>query len=199
MSSNPPAPPPPTPVNPKLVVLTFIGPIERPATVRLRNACSAAVNNGATDLTILFASHGGLIDEGFALYGFLRALPLKLTMHAIGAVESIASIIFLAADQRFGTEQSHFMFHPFTWTFMQQKYEPRGITEVQDNLENSKGKYSSILESRTALTNKDLKALKLFEQVVIFSPGVAKEKGIIKEVKQAAIPAGWTAWNIDFT
>src|SRR5882672_3321203 len=103
----------PPPQQPKGLALTFVGPINPPATVRFRNACSAAVNDKVTHLNILFSSTGGSLDEGFSLYGFLRALPVELTMHAIGSVESIANVIFLAADKRLATAESHFMFHPY--------------------------------------------------------------------------------------
>src|SRR6266849_11182023 len=90
------------------VVFTFVGPINMDSSMALRRACSLAINERHKRITILFASDGGPIDEGFAFYGFLRALPVELTMHAIGAVESIANIPFLAGQKRLAAPHAHF-------------------------------------------------------------------------------------------
>ncbi|HZM04690.1 MAG TPA: hypothetical protein VFC44_16915 [Candidatus Saccharimonadales bacterium] len=74
----------------KPVTLVFVGPMQNPAVKNLRSACCNAVSSGTKEIQILFSSGGGAVDEAFALYTFLRALPLKLTMHAIGNVDSSA-------------------------------------------------------------------------------------------------------------
>ena len=179
-------------------VLSFVGGIRPPATMNLRNACASSINEKVTDLTILFQSNGGLLDEGFALYGFLRALPLKLTMHAISAVESIATIVFLAADHRFATAQSHFMLHPFTWPFAAQDYEMRNIAQISASLAMHGAKFEDVLKQRTSLSDEAIKDLKMFEKQTLFTPALAKEKGIIQDVKDASIPAGTTFFNVHY-
>src|SRR5437763_1170116 len=109
-----PNPPPPTPP-PRPVSLVFVGPIQNPAVKNLRNACCGLVSNGTKEIQILFSSTGGAVDEGFALYNFLRALPVKLTMHAIGYVDSMAMTVFLAGEKRYCTPDSTFLFHDFSW------------------------------------------------------------------------------------
>ena len=94
--------------------LVFIGPISNNATRFLRNACCTAVNDKVTDLTIQFSSSGGTVDEGFSLYEFLLSLPLRLTMHNIGMVNSVAIIVFLAGDKRFANENTIFYMHDET-------------------------------------------------------------------------------------
>lgn len=84
---NPPAPP-------TTVALSFVGPINYPATKNLRNACANAVNNQVKNLTLLISSWGGSTNEGFALYHFLNALPLDITTHNIGSIDSVANLFF---------------------------------------------------------------------------------------------------------
>lgn len=157
-----------------------------------------AVNQKVQKLKILFASNGGSIDDGFALYGFLRALPVELTIHAIGAVESIATIIFLAADKRLATPQAHFMIHGFTWPFVAQSYEQRQIEDALESLDNSLAKYIQVLEERTLLTKQALDQLNAFKKINILTPALAKEKGVVQDVTDATMPAGWIVYNVEF-
>lgn len=189
---------PPQPHAPQSVVLTFVGPIQVPAATRLRNACAHAVNGKTPRLTILFASRGGSLDEGFALYTFLRALPLELTMHAIGGVESIANVVFLAADKRLGTTECHFMFHPYSWPMEARHYVSTEIENYQELLKNSASKTYDILKKRTLLTDENLDDLQLLETVSVIAPDLAKEKGIIQEIADAKIPQDWLTYNVEF-
>jgi ATP-dependent protease ClpP protease subunit len=189
---------PQQPKPPEGVVLTFVGPIAGEAAMQLRRACSLVVNDKVPRLKILFQSSGGGIDEGFTTYNFLRALPLELTIHAIGAVESIANIVFLAGAKRTASPHSHFMFHSFTWGFMTQHYESRQIADSQELLTHARSKFVRIFEERTNVTDQYLQDLKAFEKVAIIKPSLALEKGIVHEVAEASIPANWAAYNIDF-
>lgn len=185
------------PQPPQNIVLTFCGQINPASANKLRNACSVAVNQKVQNLKILFTSTGGSIEDGFALYSFLRALPLSLTMHAIGSVESIAPIIFLGAETRLATAESHFMIHQFAWPFLAQHYEKSQIKNALESLERSQSRYIAILENRTLLTKQYLDGLNAFEKVAILSPTLAKEKGVIQEIAEPTIPAGWATYNID--
>ena len=100
--------------------VTFVGPIYHPATKNLRNLCSQLGGNGTPELHLFLSSTGGSLAEGFALYNFLRSLPLELTTHNIGSIESVANVVFLAADQRCAAPDTHFLLHGFDWTFSAQ-------------------------------------------------------------------------------
>jgi len=62
-------------------------------------------------LYFLFSSNGGSVNAGIALYNFLRALPVEIIMHNTGSIDSIATVIFLAADKRYAALHSTFLFH----------------------------------------------------------------------------------------
>ena len=48
---------------------------------------------------------------GMNLYNVLRALPIKLTVHNVGNVDSIGNAVFLAGSPRYACPHSTFMFH----------------------------------------------------------------------------------------
>jgi ATP-dependent Clp protease protease subunit len=193
--SAPPALPPP----PKPVSLVFVGPIQNPAAKNLRTACCNAATQGVKEIQILFSSSGGFVDEGFALYNFLRALPVKLSMHAIGYVDSMALPVFLAGEQRFCCPDSTFLFHDFGWGSTGPVSQTRSQwADLQESLERSAFRAKELLKLRTTLTEQDFITLKLYEEATIKDASFAKEKGVVHEIKEALIPAGAIVANIDF-
>jgi len=181
------------------VSLVFVGPITNPAAKNLRNACCNTVTAGTKEIQILFSSSGGQVDEGFALYTFLLALPVKLTMHAIGKVDSIGLAVFLAGQQRFCSSDTTFLFHDFAWgapsAINQTRSQWKDIVRLLDK---DTLRIKELLKLRTALTDEDFNRLKLYDKTLIQDASFAKEKGIVHEVKEASIPAGAIIANIDF-
>ena len=195
----PPTPPAPAPPIVKPVSLVFIGPIQNPATKNLRNVCCNTVSSGTKEIQILFSSNGGMVDEGFALYNFLRALPVKLTMHAIGYVDSMALIVFLAGEERFCTPDSSFLFHDFAWGVPGGINQTRGQwADLHESLDRTTLRAKELLKARTSFSDEDFKGLQLYEKATIQGARFAKEKGIVHEIKEAAIQAGSLIANIDF-
>jgi ATP-dependent protease ClpP protease subunit len=66
-----------------------------------------------TPSTFYFAisSPSGGVAAGITFYNFLRALPVKIVMHNTGSIDSIATVIFLAASERYACSHSRFLFH----------------------------------------------------------------------------------------
>jgi ATP-dependent Clp protease protease subunit len=193
-----PNPQPPQPVI-RPVSLVFVGPIQNPASKNLRNICCSVVTSGTKDIQILFSSSGGLVDEGFALYNFLRALPVNLTMHAIGYVDSMALVVFLAGQVRYCSPDSTFLFHDFAWGAPGAVNQTRSQwADLNESLNRTTVRSKELLKLRTTFTDKDFEALKLYEKATIQGAGFAKEKGIVNDIKEAAIPAGALIANVDF-
>jgi ATP-dependent Clp protease protease subunit len=179
--------------------LTFVGPIQNPASKNLRNACCNALNQGTKELQILFSSIGGAVDEGLALYNFLRALPLKLTMHAIGRVDSMGLPVFLAGEQRFCSPETTFLFHDVGWG------SPGAIAQSRSqwaalhlSLDRDILRIQELLKLRTTFTQEDFERLQLYDKTTIQDARFAKEKGIVHEIKQPCILAGSFFGNIEF-
>ncbi|MGO8698609.1 MAG: ATP-dependent Clp protease proteolytic subunit [Limisphaerales bacterium] len=194
-----PIPPSNSPPINKPVNLVFVGPIQNPAVKNLRNVCCNTITTGTREIQILFSSGGGAVDEGFALYTFLRALPVKLTMHAIGNVDSIALVVFLAGEHRFCSPNATFLFHDFAWGTNGAINQTRSQwADVHALLERMKTQSQDLLKLRTALTDEDLQVLELYDKSRIQSASFAKEKGIVQEIKDVSIPAGSIIANIDF-
>jgi len=158
------------------------------------------VQQGHKDATILFSSWGGSLHEGFALYNFLRALPIRLTMWNIGSVESVANTVFLAADQRFACPQTYFKLHGFEWGFPQPAtIDHEKLKEISLSLGTDESRYLSILKERSTATDDEIARFDFFNKGTVIQAGAAKDLGIIHDVKQATMNAeNPLAWNIEY-
>jgi ATP-dependent Clp protease protease subunit len=165
---------------PKHRFITFNGPINAPASNSFRLALCQLINQGAEEITILFSSSGGSVDDGIALYTYIQSIPAKITMHAIGIVGSIAIPVFLAAPNRFASKNSRFFFHDFTWTFATQLAPRTMIHEASILLKNALDWTEELLKSTTKLTDKDIKRKKLLKEPHIMSPSDALKFGIVQ-------------------
>ncbi len=148
------------------------------------------VNEGATEITILFSSDGGSTDDGMALYTYLKALPVKLTMHAVGFVRSMAVPVFLAAEQRLASENARFIFHGYTWTTPIP--EAASLTTLEErtlSLEDAVAWTKEVVKATTKLTDREFESMHLFDRPRIFRPTDCAEWGIVSQVIEPEIKA----------
>ena len=170
-----------------------------PATKNLRNLFCQLAGNGTPEIYLQFSSAGGSLAEGFALYNFLRSLPVKLTIHNIGSVESVANIVFLAGDERYACAETHFLFHGFDWTFSdKQSLVHERIKEISTSLSADEARFVALLKRRSGMSDSDIQNLDFFRNAIVVDAESAKKYGLIKEVKEAKVSAGWQVWNIDY-
>ncbi|HVS26548.1 MAG TPA: ATP-dependent Clp protease proteolytic subunit [Burkholderiales bacterium] len=135
----------------------------------------------------LFASPGGGVDAGITLYNFLRSLPVEIVMHNTGSIDSIANVVFLAANIRFASVHSSFLFHGVTWNFAANTSMNRGqLAETLSGLDASESKIRGLITERTKLTAEEVRSL--FAQGESKAPEWALEKGIVSEIKNPMIP-----------
>lgn len=180
--------------------IVFSGPIYQNATKLLRNSCCVAVNEKVSNLTILLSSDGGNVDDGFALYGFLRALPLELTMHNVGMIGSIANAVFLAGHTRYASPHSVFLFHDFNWRYSEaQNIRALTMTEHSMILEGARTRLQSLFDLHAKKDDPLFHSPNFFKEPRIHDPATAKAAGIIHDVKDAAIPAGTVVYNTDWS
>lgn len=68
-------------------------------------------NLGSGTITIKFKSEGGLVTQGMAIYDAIKYCKNLVRGICIGNVESIATIIIQACDERLLYHNSYFMLH----------------------------------------------------------------------------------------
>ena len=150
-----------------------------------------------SQIYILFSSGGGNINAGITLYNFLRALPTEVLFHNIGTVDSIATAIFLAGNKRYASSNSHFLFHGVIWTFPPGAAPNRKqLQEIISTIQQNENDFANIITNRTSISKEEM--LSLLDQGESKGVEFALEKGIIHEVCEALIPAGYNHFACNF-
>lgn len=95
----------------KVAYFNFVSVINEASARHAMRDIGVALAAGATEIYLNIASPGGRTQIGFALYNSLRSLPIKVTTHSMGFVDSAAVFVFLAGEERIATPISSFMIH----------------------------------------------------------------------------------------
>ena len=183
-----------------LHIVHFIGPINHSSAGTLRNLCLQALQSGASEIELHLSTEGGNMTAGFALYFFLKSLPLPLTTHNIGSVESVGVVIFLAGQKRYACPGTRFLVHPLHWGFGDLVAADHSrVTEWRECLDFDAERYATIFEEATrGSPAPDQIRSHLFGNARIFDAEQALAAGIIHQAVQARLPvAGTTShwWN----
>jgi ATP-dependent Clp protease, protease subunit len=180
-----------TPAPPKapLVYVSFVGPIIPQTTQVLLDTFAGLARQQVQSVYLLFSTGGGQVMEGVAIYTILRALPLTLTTHNIGNVDSIGNIIFLAGSPRYASAAATFMFHGVGLDIVgPMRLEEKNLTERLDTIKTEHRKLSAIIASRSTLPQNE--AEDLFAKQETKDAAYARSKGIIDDIRDVNIPAG---------
>lgn len=177
---------------PKHRTVTFNGQINLPASNNLRSALCQLLNQGAEEITILFSSSGGSVDDGIALFAFIRSFPVKVNIHAMGVVGSIAIPVFLAAHNRFASKHSRFFFHEFQQSITTPIATRAMIDEWAKLMSNALDWYREILIAETKLTDTQINDMKLLKDPYVMSPDDALTYKIIGNINDPSYSIGNT-------
>lgn len=176
------------PVGEKTVYINFSQPITPEKVNTLMAACSQALGQFSPDrFYFLFASPGGMVDPGINLYNFLKALPVKITMHNMSSINSIANVIFMAGSERFAVPHSSFLFHGVAAQFeAKSSLTLPLLKERMSSLQTDQEKIAGILSENTELSKQEIESM--FMEGESKSTTFAKDKKIITDVRKAVIP-----------
>ena len=62
------------------------------------------------EIFLLFSSPGGDAEAGMAIYHFIKALPVPVTIYNIGIIDSIGNVVYQAGSRRLCAETACFRF-----------------------------------------------------------------------------------------
>lgn len=180
--------------------INFTGQINENVANKFMAACAQIIATDHPDcLYFLFSSPGGDVNSGVAIYNYLRALPVaKLVMHNTGSIDSVANVIFQAADERHSAPHSTFHFHGVGMNLggNNPNLNHSQIKELQSQIEALETKIANIIASRCQLSIADLQDLFLHGKSV--DTTFALQKAVIQSVAQPLIPTGTKFYSLCF-
>ncbi len=177
-------------MEPEYFYLNFSSEISEKSVNALMGACAEiAAKKLAKNIYLMFSSGGGSVEHGITLYNFLKSLPCGLVIHNMGSIQSVATVVFHAAeaDFRFAVPHSTFMFHGIAWHIPSPTALSHAqVEEIKSGLAHSENRFAAIICGRCKLTEGEVRAL--FVKGKTEDTAFALEKGIIKEVREFSIP-----------
>ena len=180
-----------------LHTINFMRDINAETLTGLQNTCLQAISQGASELSIYISSGGGLNDQGFTAYNFIRSLPIPVTMHCIGNIESMAVILFLAADIRKAVPHSKFKIHELHWNFTAGTVDHTRLAEYVKSLDFDRDRYAAIFHERTQGAQNPLNIdSHLRGDAKLLGTASAIDCGLATEISDASIPAEAIKWWI---
>lgn len=142
------------------VYISFSAEINPNTTESLIAAASACANQGTKELYLLLSTPGGMVMNGMNLYNVLRGLPLKLTTHNVGNVDSIGNAVFLAGGTRYACPNSTFMFHGVGFDVPQGlRVEEKLLRERLDGILADQKRIGEVIGEHTTLTTEQIDVL----------------------------------------
>lgn len=125
-------------------------------------------------------SYGGEVAEGLAIYNALRRHKAKVITHCDGFACSIASVIFMAGDERIMNESSLLMIHN-AWTIADGNAEQ--LRKCADDLEKITEASVKAYKAHSTLSEEEIKALMDAESWIL--PEEAIEYGFATSIAKA--------------
>ena len=172
-----------------VVYLSFSGEIGAGTSQALISTLSECCNQGVRHAYVMFSTPGGSVMHGMNLYNVMRALPIELTIHNVGNVDSIGNVVFLAGVKRYACAHSTFMFHGVGFDMEgRQRLEEKLLREHLETVHAEHKRIGAVIQERSKLDNSAVQELFLQQQTkdAIF----AAKYGIVDQIRDVKIPPG---------
>ena len=178
-------------------IVHFHCQIDQSTTERFRDHCLAAIDQGAESLILNLSTSGGSTSFGFAIYTFLKSLPVPIIAVNAGNIESMGIIMFLAATHRIASPHSRFLIHPMNWYFNQASVDHSRLREYLSSLNNDLERYVTIFEQETKGARQKLdifKCLSAEEKVIAAQDAI--DFDIAHKVEQLTFDQDAVHWKV---
>lgn len=172
----------------RAVYFNFQAAVNQDSAAKLISAIEARLQQGATELVLLISSPGGFIDPGMTIHNFLKGIPVSVTTHNYGAVDSVATVIYCAGKRRLASHHCRFLIHGVTWTFAQLTVSEHNLREALGTLDKMKRIIATVIASTTS---RDLAKVEAdMSAGLSLSASEAKDYGLVHELTDILVPPG---------
>jgi ATP-dependent Clp protease, protease subunit len=173
----------------KPVVIRFFAPVIDATVNALMSAVDQKMKEGAEDFVILISSPGGSVIHGLSAYNYLRGLPVAITTHNFGSVDSIGIVLYCAGLQRLSVPQARFLFRGVNVQFrgeqsLDEKLLEERLKGVRIDVEN----IAKVIAANTGKRAQDVTGAML--EGITMNPEEAKSWGLVHKIKSELFEAG---------
>ena len=172
-----------------LLYVIFTAEISPFTVERLTEVMVQAAKKGVPKVCLALSTPGGEVQSGIALYNTLLGMPFDLTIHNVSSVNSIGNVVFLAGANRYATPHSTFMFHGVGFDVNGRvRIDEQMARDRLDSISADQSRMGGIIAERSSLG--DVEVAGLFSAQKTVDASWAKDKGIIQDIRNLAVPNG---------
>ena len=132
-----------------------------------------------SQINVFINSYGGIVSEGLAIYNALKRHPAKVVTYCDGFACSIASVIFMAGDERIMNDSSLMMIHN-AWTYAEGNAEE--LRKMAEDLDKITQASINAYKAHSTLSEEEIKNLMDNETWIL--PEEALEYGFATSVEK---------------
>ncbi len=180
----------------KPVVIKFFAPVIDVTINALMDAIDKKMKQGVKDFIILISSPGGSVLHGLSAYNYLKGLPVTITTHNFGSVDSIGVILFCGGSKRFSVPQARFLLHGVSAGFQNERLEEKQLEERLKGLKIDLENIAKVIAANTGKIVKDVTDAMLDRTTL--NPDEAKAWGLVHEIKVELFEAGSEVISIQY-
>ncbi len=180
----------------KPVVIKFFGPVIEVTINALMNVIDQKMKEGVTQFILLISSPGGNVFHGLSAYNYLKGLPVTVTTHNFGSVDSIGVVLFCGGDKRLSVPQARFLLHGVSAGFQNIRLEEKQLEERLKGLRIDIENIAKVIAANTGKSVQDVTSAML--ERTTLNPDEAKEWGLVHEIKSALFEADSEVVSIQY-
>ena len=180
----------------KPTVIKFFAPVIDITINALMNTIDQKVKQGVNQFIILVSSPGGSVFHGLSAYNYLRGLPVTITTHNFGSVDSIGIVLFCGGSRRLSVPQARFLLHGVSVGFEKGRLEEKQLEERLKGLRIDMENIAKVIAANTGKSAKDITDA-MIERTTL-NPEEAQSWGLVHEIKSELFEAGSEVIAIQF-
>ncbi len=180
----------------KPVVIKFFAPVIDVTINALMDAIDKKMKQGVTQFIILISSPGGSVHHGLSAYNYLKGLPVSITTHNFGSVDSIGVVVFCGGSKRVSVPQARFLLHGVSAGFQNERLEEKQLEERLKGLQNNVENIAKVIASNTSKSVQDVRDAIL--ERTILNPEEAKAWGLVDEIRAELFKEGSEVISIHY-
>jgi len=183
-------------MNARPTVIKFFAPVIDVTINALLDAVDQKMKQGANEFILLISSTGGKVFHGLSAYNYLKGLPITLTTHNFGSVDSIGVVLYCSGSKRLCVPQSRFVLHGVSASFKNQSLEESQLEERLKSLRIDTENIAKVIAANTGKTVDQVTKATL--ERTTLNPDEAREWGLVHAVNSELFEVGSEVISIQF-
>jgi len=181
----------------KKVVIKLFAPIIDVSVNALMNGIEQKMKQGVEEFILLISSPGGSVFHGLSAYNYLKGLPVRITTHNFGSVDSIGVVLYCAGSRRLCVPQARFLLHGVSAQFRgEQSLEEK---QLEERLKGLRIDLENIARVIAENTNKSFNEIvDAMQERTTLNPQEALQWGLVHKIQSELFPPGLEILSIQF-